>query len=132
MRNEQAQRRDMKGRKEQWEAIWWAGAFLWAGFVLLLDSAEALPGVGGADAWSWVFAGAGLCALGLDLLALLAPEEPNPTTWDWTWTGILLILGFAGFASLEIAFPLILLLIGGVLSAGVVLRRDGRDKPLTV
>ena len=35
--------------------------------------------------------------------------------------GMLLILGFAGFFSIDVAFPLILLLIGGVLAARVAL-----------
>ena len=127
MLNEQPQRDQMEKRKKQWEAIWWAGAFLWAGLILLLDSADALPQIGGADAWSWIFAGAGLLALVGNIWRIVSTNEPNPTAWDFTWGGILLIVGFAGFFSVEIALPLILLLVGGVLLVRVVLGRDQAD-----
>ena len=113
--NEQAQQRQLAERKKHWETLWWAGAFLWAGVVLLIDAAEMLPAVGEADAWSWIFAGAGVLALVGNFWRVVSPDEPNPTWWDHLWSGILLILGFAGFLSVEVAFPLILLLVGGVL-----------------
>lgn len=124
MQDEQERQRDMRQRRERGETIWWAGAFLWAGLILLLDNAEALPQVDGVDAWSWIFAGAGLWALSLDIYAVLQPKESTPTAWDWTWAGILLILGLTGFLGVEIAFPLILLLVGGVLLLRVALKRD--------
>lgn len=127
MLDEKAQHDQMEKRKKQWETIWWAAAFLWAGLILLVDNAEALPQIGGADAWSWIFAGAGLLALAGNAWRIVSPDEPNPSAWDLTWSGILLILGFAGFLSVEIAFPLILLLIGAVLLGRVVLGRDQTD-----
>lgn len=118
---------EMTSQKEQrkrLEAIWWAGSLIWAGLVFGADSLGLLPQIGGADAWSWVFAGAGLYGLLGDLWRVASPDQPDPTAWDYVWSGILLILSLGGFFNLEIAFPLILLLIGVVILGSVLLGRD--------
>ena len=114
----------MQEKRKRLEAIWWAGVFIWAGLVFGADSLGLLPQIGGADAWSWVFAGAGLSALVGDLWRVASPDQPNPTAWDYTWGGILLIIGLGGFFNLEIGFPLILILIGVVILGSMLLRRE--------
>jgi hypothetical protein len=113
-----------RGQRKRLEAVWWAGSLIWAGLVFGADSLGLLPHVGGADAWSWVFAGAGLYGSLGNLWRVASPDQPDPTTWDYVWSGILLILGLAGFINLEIAFPLILLLVGVVILGSVLLGRD--------
>jgi hypothetical protein len=106
------------------EAIYWGGVILWAGLVFGADSLGYLPQIGGADAWSWVFAGAGLYALLGGIYRLASPDWPNPTAWDYIWAGVLLIIGLGGFFNLEIAFPLILVLIGLIILGSILLRRN--------
>ena len=102
-------------RRRFWEGAWWAGAFIWAGLVLLADNAGVLPDVEGASIWSWILAGAGLYALALNVWRTVSPREPSPDGGDFFWTGVLLVLGFAGFFDFDITLPVILILLGGVL-----------------
>jgi len=104
------------------EAFYWGGVILWAGLVFGADSLGYLPQIGGADAWSWIFLGAGLYALLLALVRVTSPDYLNPTTWDYVWAGIFLILGLGGFFSIEIAWPLILVLVGVAILAKTFLR----------
>ncbi len=106
---------DPTQRRRAWEAAWWAGAFIWAGIVLLADNLDALPDVEGASIWSWILTGAGLYALALNVWRTVSPREPTPDGGDLFWTGVLLVLGLAGFFDFEIAFPVILIALGGVL-----------------
>ncbi len=102
-------------RRRFWETAWWAGAFIWTGVVLLADNIDALPDVEGASAWSWILTGAGLYALALNVWRTVSPREPSPDGGDLFWTGMLLVLGLAGFFDFDIAFPVILIALGGVL-----------------
>lgn len=102
-------------RRKFWEAAWWAGAFIWAGIVLLVDNMGALPEIEGASTWSWILTGAGLYALVLNLWRLMSAREPSPDGGDLFWTGVLLVLGLAGLVGFDIAFPAILIVLGAVL-----------------
>jgi hypothetical protein len=114
----------MQEQRKRLEAMWWAGVFIWAGLIFGADSLGFLPQIGGADAWSWVFAGAGLSALVGAIFRVTSPDWPDPTAWDYIWAGILLIIGLGGFFNLEIGFPLILILIGVVILGSMLLRRE--------
>lgn len=85
MQNYQAA--DRTGQKKQArkraEGLWWAVALIWAGLVFWADSLSLLPQIGGADAWSWVFLGAGMYGLLSDLYYLTSKSPFEPTTWDW-------------------------------------------------
>jgi hypothetical protein len=113
-----------KQERKYLEAVYWGGVLIWAGLVFGVDSLGYLPQIGGADAWSWVFIGAGAYALVGALLRAAGPDYLPPTTWDYVWAGILLILGLSGFTGLEIGFSLILLLIGVALLASALVRRE--------
>jgi hypothetical protein len=45
------------------ETLWWAGTLIWTGLVFGAASLDWLPQIGHADAWTWVFLGAGLYGL---------------------------------------------------------------------
>jgi len=94
------------------EGIYWAIVFLWAGLVFGGDNLGMLPQVGGATAWSWVFAGAGLLALVGNIIRVSSPDWPNPSTWDYIWATVLLVVGLGGFVNVDIAFPIILIVVG--------------------
>ena len=108
------------------DGLWWAGALIWAGLVLVVDNLGQLPQVGQADAWSWIFLGAGLMALVMNACRVLGtpqrPEDrvvglnlPRPRTWDWIWTGALILLGLGGIANIAFTWPAILILAGVLL-----------------
>ena len=114
----------VKKERQRLEGLWWAVALIWAGLVFGADSMGILPQIGEADAWSWIFLGAGLLGMLGNLYRVVSSEVPNPTTWDWVWSGIILILGLGGFTALNISWSLILILVGGVILVNVLWRRE--------
>ena len=106
---------DQKKAEKHLEAIFWGGVIIWAGLVFGADSLDYLPEIGGAEAWSWVFLGAGVYALLLDLWRVTSPGYPNPSIGDYVVAGILLLLGLGGFFSFSLSWPLILVLVGGAI-----------------
>jgi len=113
-----------KKERQRLEGLWWAVALIWAGLVFGADSMGILPQIGEADAWSWIFLGAGLLGSLGNLYRVVSPDAPNPTSWDWIWSGAFLILGLGGFTTLNISWPLILILVGGIILVNVSWRRD--------
>ena len=112
-----------KHARKRAERLWWAGALIWAGLVFGADSQDLLPQIGGADAWSWVFLGAGLYGLVSNLYYLTSKSPYQPATWDWIWSGGLTLIGLGGFMTVNISWPLILVLIGVAILVGQYLRR---------
>ncbi len=125
MSAEQTMKVKREGRKRR-EARYWAIVLIWAGLVFGAESIGALPKIGSADAWNWVFFGAGLVALLGAMLRAASPNRPEPTAslWDFVWGAILIILGLSGLTTLKIGFPLILLLIGIALLSTNLLHAD--------
>lgn len=101
-------------------AIYWAVVLVWAGLVFGADSLGALPQIGQSDAWNWVFFGAGIFSL-LGNLYLDTSGETRPRLWNYVWAAVLIIIGLGGLTSIEISFPLILVLIGLALLATALL-----------
>ncbi|UCF46952.1 MAG: hypothetical protein JSU89_07150 [Myxococcales bacterium] len=116
-------RKSTKDARKRAEGLWWAGALIWAGLVFGADSLDLLPQVGGADAWSWVFLGAGAYGLLSDLYYLRSESAYKPTTWDWIWSGGLTLVGLGGFTTIDISWPLILILIGAAILVNQYVRR---------
>jgi len=112
-----------KQARKRAEGLWWAVALIWAGLVFGADSLNLLPQIGGADAWSWVFLGAGMYGLLSDLYYLTSKSPFEPTTWDWIWSGGLTLVGLGGFTTFNISWPLILILIGVAILVGQYMRR---------
>ncbi len=114
-----------KGDKQRLiEAIYWGSALVWAGLVFGAESMGILPQVGEADAWSWIFAGVGLGGLLGSLYRSITPNLSAAVAWDYIWSAGLFILGLTGFTSLDIGWPLVLLIAGLVLLGGAILRRE--------
>ena len=106
------------------EAIWWAGALIWAGLVFAADGLGLLPQIGESDAWTWVFLGAGLYGVLGNLYRVANSNSPDPIAWDYIWAGGLLIIGLAGMSPVDIFWPLILVLVGVVILAETLFRRS--------
>ncbi|UCC53920.1 MAG: hypothetical protein JSV68_08090 [Anaerolineaceae bacterium] len=122
LKAEETARAEHKERKRL-EAIWWAGALIWAGLVFAADSLGLLPQIGESDAWSWVFFGAGLYGMLGNLYRVANPNSPNPKAWDYIWSGGLLIAGLAGMSPVDVFWPVILVLVGVVILAETILQR---------
>lgn len=119
-----AHRHDKRGERQRLAGLWWAVVFIWAGLVFGAESMGILPQIGNADTWSWIFLGAGtLGSLGA-IYRLASPKVLNPTAWDWVWGSFCLIIGLGGFITVNIAWPLILILVGGVILISVLWQRD--------
>jgi hypothetical protein len=121
-------RRSLWTERHRLSGLWWAIVLIWAGLIFGADSFGLLPSIGVGGAWSWIFTGAGLLGLLGATYRLAAPDVPNPTAWDWAWGGFCLTVGVGGFTTLRISWPLILILVGGVLLASMFSRRhSGRS-----
>ena len=122
LKAEETKKAEVNERKRL-EALWWAGALIWAGLIFAADSLGLLPQIGKSDAWTWVFLGAGLYGLLGSLYRVISPGSPNPTAWDYIWSGGLFIIGLAGLSPEDIFWPLILVLVGVVILAEGLFRR---------
>ena len=115
---------EQKSEKKYLDAIFWGGAFLWAGLVFGLDTFDYLPQIGEASVWSWVFLGVGVYGLLLNLVRFFSPSFSNATAWDWAWAIIFSIIGLAGFVAISVPWWLFLILIGAVILGTSIFRRE--------
>ena len=104
----------MRGWEERrkYETLWWAGTLIWTGLVFGAGGLDWLPHLGQADAWTWVFLGAGLYGLIGSLYRQASADVLNPRTWDYLWSGFLLIVGLSGVAGVNAFWPAALILAG--------------------
>jgi low affinity Fe/Cu permease len=102
------------------EAVYWAGVLIWAGLVFGAEKCGYLPQIGRADAWTWIFLGAGLYSLLGAVYRYASEYFTNPSTFDYIWGGVLLIIGLNGLTPIKIAWPLVLIFIGAVLLIGTL------------
>jgi hypothetical protein len=100
------------GSKQRLETMYWGLVFIWAGIVFAADSADFLPSVGEAGAWSWVCFGAGAISLVGNVSRMMTLTLPNPTTWDYAWSTLLLAIGLGGILNADVFGPVLLLVIG--------------------
>jgi hypothetical protein len=100
------------GTKQHLETMYWGLVFIWAGIIFAADSADILPSVSEANAWSWVFFGAGAISLVGNVSRMMTLTLPNPTTWDYAWSTLLLAIGLGGILNADMFGPVLLLVIG--------------------
>lgn len=105
------------------DTYFWGGVLLWAGLVFGGEALGILPQIGSADSWSWVFLGAGLLSVALNLVSLSSEVYEDPSTWDWVWGVIFLLIGVGGFTTLDISWPIILILVGVAMLVKAFFRR---------
>ena len=113
-----------KAKRKRLESFWWAAVIIWAGIVFIADYLNILPEMGGANAWSWIFLGAGVFGLLGALVRVASADLPKPTSWDYIWSAIFLIIGASGFFGGGIAFPIALIVIGVAILANVLFRHE--------
>jgi hypothetical protein len=115
-------RYNQRKERKRLEGLWWAIVLIWAGLVFGADSMGLLPQIGDADAWSWIFLGAGILGILGALYRVVSSNVLKPSTWDWVWASFCLIIGLGGFTAINIAWPLILILAGGGILVSVLWR----------
>jgi hypothetical protein len=113
-----------KAQRKRLESFWWAAVFIWAGLVLVADFLDVLPEIREANAWSWIFLGAGIFGLIGALVRLYSSDLPNPTGGDYFWSGLFFVIGASGFFGDWITFPLALILVGVAILANLIFRPD--------
>jgi hypothetical protein len=101
----------------------WAIALILAGVFFGADSLGILPRIGAATTWTWVLLGAGILSLGLSLYASSSESYSNPTTWDWIFGALIFALGLGGFLGVDIALPVVLIVLGAASLLGLFSRR---------
>ena len=106
------------------EGVYWAGVLIWAGLVFGADSLGWLPLIGDAGPWSWIFLGAGLYSLVGSLYRLSSTGYSSPPTSDYIWGAIFLLIGFGGFTTVNITWPLVLIVVGVILLVRVFIQRE--------
>jgi hypothetical protein len=123
-RNEMTVESWLNRREERrgFQALWWAGTLLWAGLVFGADSLGWLPQIGQADAWTWVFLGAGLYGLIGTLYRQISVDALNPRAWDYLWSGSLLAVALGGVAGVNISWSLVLILAGVIVLVSALCR----------
>jgi hypothetical protein len=105
-----------QGYQLRWnERLYWAIVLLWAGVVVAADGLGLLPAASRADAWNWIFLGAGLLALGRWGVRALSPGLPDPDVSDLGFALVLTMLGLGGFITFWIACSAVLIAVGATL-----------------
>jgi hypothetical protein len=118
-----------KAKHKTLDALFWGGAFIIAGLVFLAETADVLPKIGTSDEWwYWMFLGAGVWALLINIFRLVSADWPNPSTADYIWNAIFLFIGIGGAYDFDVGgtaiAAIVLVGIGVLILAGVFLRRE--------
>lgn len=110
------------------DARYWGGVLFWAGMIFVIDTMGRLPQVGQADAWSWVFLGAGVFGLLGTYRRTTVPTSLKPTWWDYTWSGFLTLVGLGGFFGIDLFWPLVLIIAALALLGKSFIPSKGQER----
>jgi hypothetical protein len=113
-----------KAERKRLESYWWAAVLIWSGLILVAELLGVLPEIGTANAWSWIFLGAGVFGLIGALIRVVNPDLPKPTGWDYFWSILFLIIGAVGFFGGGVAFPIVLVVVGLAILANMFFHND--------
>ena len=112
---------DKKALRSRMESIYWAGAMIWVGLVFGAAELGLIPQIGNASAWSWALLGVGLYGTVLNIYGTISPDLNVTTTGDYLWSGFWLVLGLSGFFTINIFWPIVLLVVGVAILVKVLL-----------
>lgn len=108
-------------RVDRLDALWWAAGFIWAGLVLLVETAGLVESVAWWNGWSVFFSGAGVLTLAVSLLRMVLPAYRRKVIAGQVFGLILLAIGLSGFWA--VIWPLALISVGLVIIGGAFARR---------
>jgi hypothetical protein len=119
---------DEKWRRDPLGSIAWAAILIWAGVVFLAENLGWLRSIGPPfdrlEAWSFVFAGAGVIFLGVVLIRLLVPEYRSPVVGTLILALVFLGVGLGETVGWSIIWPIVLIALGAAFLLGGFLRRS--------
>lgn len=104
-----------RNERQRMKGLWWAVVLIWTGLVFAADSMGLVPQIADATAWNWIFIGAGIIGILGALFRSTLSSVATPTAWDWVWAAVCVIIGLDGFFTLNIFWPLILIVGGGLI-----------------
>jgi vacuolar-type H+-ATPase subunit I/STV1 len=116
-----------KHRSDPLSRVIWAGILIWAGVVLLANNLGILrdvPLLGGMDAWSLAFAGAGLIILVEVLIRLVVPAYSGPVIGSLIIALVLLGIGLDDLVGWSIVWPAIVIGVGVVILFRALFRKE--------
>jgi NADH:ubiquinone oxidoreductase subunit H len=119
---------DEKWRRDPLGSIAWASILIWAGIVFLADNLNWLRTIGPPfdrlEAWSLVFAGAGVIFLGVVFVRLLVPDYRRPVVGTLILALVFLGIGLGESLGWQIIWPIILIALGVAFLLGGFRRRS--------
>jgi hypothetical protein len=116
----QEKRQPEKSWDEKWQrdpigTLTWALILIWAGVALLLENLDLLGRLGflgRMDAWSLIFAGAGVIVLAMVVVRLLRPEYRRPLAGNMILGFFLIGIGLGEALGWEITWAVIIIALG--------------------
>ncbi len=125
---EQEKSWDEKWRRDPLGSIAWALILIWAGVVFFAENMDWIRSVGPPfdrmEAWSLIFAGAGVIFLGVVLVRLLVPDYRRPVVGTLILALVFLGIGLGETVGWEIIWPIILIALGVSFLLGGFRRRS--------
>jgi hypothetical protein len=117
---------DEKWQRDPIGTLTWPLILIWAGVILLLENLGLLRDIGTLgriEAWSLIFAGAGVIVLAMVVVRYFMPEHRRPLTGNIVLGFFLLGIGLREIFGWEIVWAIIIIAIGVALLLGGLLRR---------
>ncbi len=119
---------DEKWRRDPLGSIAWAAVLIWAGIAFLLDNLGVLRSLSSPfdrlEAWSLVFAGAGVIFLGVVLIRLTVPDYRRPVVGTLILALVFLGIGLGDWVGWGIIWPIVLIVLGAAFLLGGFRRRS--------
>ena len=115
-----------KRRRDPLGSIAWAVILIWAGVVFLasnMNLLETLGPIGLMDAWSLVFAGAGVIMIVMVFVRLLVPEYRTHVVGTLILGMVFLGIGLKDTFGWNIIWPIVLIVLGLAFLFGGIFRR---------
>lgn len=107
---------DEKWRRDPLGSVAWAGILIWAGVVFLAENMGWLRTLGPPfdrlEAWSLIFAGAGVIFLGIVLVRLLVPDYRRPVVGTLILALVFLGIGLGDTVGWGVIWPIVLIALG--------------------
>jgi len=113
-------------RRDPLGSIAWAVILIWAGVVFLasnMNLLDTLGPIGLMDAWSLVFAGAGVIMLAMVFVRLLVPEYRAHVVGTLILGMVFLGIGLGDTFGWNLIWPIVLIVLGAAFLFGSIFRR---------
>ncbi len=111
-----------KWRRDPVSGIVWAAILIWAGLVLLAENLGVLLRLEPLTAWGIIFIGAGVILLLEAAFRVLVPAYRRRVTGTVILGVVFLAIGLGDVVSLNVVWPLILIVLGGAILLRAVFR----------